>query len=100
MLDNIGIIHDHGRVNTDQNMKTNIENIYACGDVTGRYMLAHVASREGVVPARNIVAIETKMNYAEIASRVYTHPQVAWVGLTEKHAKEMGKKVKTGIFQM
>lgn len=100
MLDNIGIIHDHGRVNTDQNMKTNIENIYACGDVTGRYMLAHVASREGVVAARNIVGIETKMNYAEIPSCVYTHPQVAWVGLTEKQAKEMGKKVKTGIFQM
>ena len=57
-LDNIGVDFNHKGIVTDKRMKTNVDNVYAIGDVTGLYELAHVAARQGEVAAENIMGLE------------------------------------------
>lgn len=88
-LENLGI--DTGRgIRVDGNMRTNIPNVYAAGDVTGFSMLAHTASREGEVAVNNILGKTDFMNYDAIPGIVYTNPEVAGVGITEEEANEKG----------
>lgn len=79
-------------IKVDEHMRTNVPNIYAAGDVTGFSMLAHTASREGEVAVNNILGKQDHMRYEAIPGVVYTNPEVAGVGLTEKQAKASGKE--------
>jgi dihydrolipoamide dehydrogenase len=98
-LDKAGVKLDaRGRIETDVHLKTNIENIFAIGDVVKGAMLAHKAEEEGVYVAEMIAGQKPHMNYNLIPGVVYTWPEVAGVGLTEEQLKEQGKKYKTGNF--
>lgn len=97
-LEGIGVKTERGGINVNENMETNIQGIYAIGDVTGRIMLAHVASAEGVIAAENALGKRRKMDYGVIPSCIFCTPQLACVGLTEREAKEKGFQVKVGVF--
>jgi dihydrolipoyl dehydrogenase len=85
-LDNIGVDFNHKGIATDKRMKTNVDNVYAIGDVTGLYELAHVAARQGEVAAENIMGLEhAAIDYRFVPACVFTYPEVAFVG--ELHGK-------------
>lgn len=87
---------DRGFVKVDSNYKTSADGIYAVGDVIGGAMLAHKAIEEGVVLAERLSGHAATVNYNAVPSVIYTTPEVAWVGKTEKQAKDEGFEVKTG----
>ncbi|MFW6223058.1 MAG: dihydrolipoyl dehydrogenase family protein, partial [Bacteroidota bacterium] len=87
-LDNIGVEYDGKGIKVDKYCQTNIPNVYAVGDVNGRSLLAHTASREGEVVVDNISGKKTVMRYNAIPGVVYTNPEIATVGLTEQEAKK------------
>lgn len=90
-LETLGITLDkRGAVIVDEHMRTNVRGIYAAGDVTGKFMLAHVASREAEVAAADILGTEDRMTYDAIPSVVYTIPELASIGLTEQQAQSEG----------
>jgi len=91
-------VDERGRIIVDKRMKTSVSNIYAVGDVVGRYMLAHVASAEAIVAAENILGTTVEMDYRAVPRCVYTSPEVASVGLTEKQAIASGHKTTVGRF--
>lgn len=98
-LDNTGVKLDaKGRVEVDEHLKTNIDGIYAIGDVVRGAMLAHKAEEEGVYVAELMAGQKPHMNYNLIPGVVYTWPEVAAVGSTEEQLKEQGKKYKVGNF--
>jgi dihydrolipoamide dehydrogenase len=98
-LDKAGVkLDERGRVNVDDHLSTNIEGIYAIGDVVRGAMLAHKAEEEGVYVAEQMAGQKPHMNYNLIPGVVYTWPEVAAVGLTEEQLKEQGKKYKVGNF--
>ena len=98
-LDSIGIELDkQKRVKTDEMFKTNIENIYAIGDVISGPMLAHKAEDEGIAVAENIAGQSGHVNYDTIPGVIYTSPEVASVGKTEEQLKELNIKYKIGKF--
>ena len=99
-LDQVGIEMDNkGRVKVDSSYRTNVENIYAIGDVIHGPMLAHKAEDEGLVAAEIIAGVgEGHINYDCIPSVIYTHPEVATVGKTEEQLKEAGVKYAKGVF--
>jgi dihydrolipoamide dehydrogenase len=98
-LDKAGVkLDDRGRVQVDDHLKTNVEGIYAIGDVVRGAMLAHKAEEEGVYVAELMAGQKPHMNYNLIPGVVYTWPEVAAVGLTEEQLKEQGKKYKSGSF--
>ena len=84
----------------DDSMKTSVENIYAIGDCNGKVLLAHVASAQGIVAAENIMGKFTPVDFRTIPYCVYTKPEVAAVGLTEKQALEKGYRVKVSKFPL
>ncbi|TES93375.1 MAG: dihydrolipoyl dehydrogenase [Candidatus Cloacimonadota bacterium] len=98
-IEKIGIEMNSGFIKTDKRMKTNIDKIYAIGDVRGGMLLAHKASREGVVAVLNASGIETDMNYHAVPSCIFSSPPAALVGMTEKVAKERGIKISIGEYQ-
>jgi dihydrolipoyl dehydrogenase len=80
-LNDIGIKFDQQGVSVDEKMRTNVPNVYAIGDVTGMYELAHVASKQGEVAAENIMGIkDSKIDYRSLPICVFTYPEVAFVG--------------------
>ena len=89
---------DHGFVETDQHYQTNIEGIFAIGDVIGGQMLAHKAEDEGVACAEILAGEPGHVNYEAIASVVYTWPEAAGVGKTEEQLKDEGVAYKVGKF--
>ncbi|MCB9220053.1 MAG: dihydrolipoyl dehydrogenase [Ignavibacteriales bacterium] len=94
----VEIEKNHIKVNKE-NYKTNIQNIYAIGDVIGPPWLAHVASEEGIKCVESIKGIDSpSINYDAIPGCTYCQPQVASIGLTEEKAKEQGYKIKVGKF--
>lgn len=97
-LNELGIKMQRGFVEVDVNFRSSIPNIYAIGDLIEGPMLAHRASEEGRVVAELIAhkSPEPKINYMAIPNVIYTHPEVASIGLTEKEAREMGLKIRTG----
>jgi dihydrolipoamide dehydrogenase len=99
-LDKAGIkLEDKGgHIAIDDHLQTNVEGIYAIGDVVKGAMLAHKAEEEGVYVAEIIAGQKPHMNYNLIPGVVYTWPEIAAVGLTEEQLKEQGKKYKTGNF--
>ncbi len=89
-LDTLGVALERGGIKVDEQMRTNVEGVYAAGDVTGFSLLAHTASREGEVVINNLCGHPDKMHYNAIPGIVYTNPEVAGVGLTEAQAQQQG----------
>ncbi len=88
-----------GEIVVNEKMETNIEGIYAIGDVTGGILLAHVASKEGVVAAYNACGIDKRIDYSVVPAAIFTSPEIASVGLRENEASEKGIDYVTGHFQ-
>jgi dihydrolipoamide dehydrogenase len=98
-LDSIGVeLDEKKRIKTDKMFKTNIENIYAIGDVINGPMLAHKAEDEGIAVAENIAGQSGHVNYDTIPGVVYTDPEVASIGKTEEQLKDKNIKYKIGKF--
>lgn len=91
-------VDERGFINVDKQLKTNVANIYAIGDLVGQPMLAHKAVHEGHVAAEVIAGKKHFFDPRCIPSVAYTDPEVAWVGLTEKEAKEQGVSFETATF--
>ena len=89
-LENTGVLVEKGAIKTDSNCLTSIPNIYAVGDVNGKYMLAHTAYREASVAVSHMLGKRDAMSYDAIPSVIYTSPEVASVGDTEASAKSRG----------
>jgi dihydrolipoamide dehydrogenase len=91
-------VDERGFINTDKQMRSNVNHIFAIGDVVGQPMLAHKAVHEGHVAAE---VISGKKHYFDpkcIPSIAYTDPEIAWAGVTEKEAKEQGLSIETAVF--
>ena len=97
-LETVGVRTENGKIVADARMQTNVPGIYAVGDVTSRYLLAHVASAEGKVAARNCLGDPAEMDYQVIPWCVFTLPEIGHVGMTEKEATDEGYEVKIGRF--
>ena len=98
-LEALGVQTAKGYINIDHRMATNVPGVYAIGDVTGKLLLAHVASAQGVQAAEGIAGKPLRpLKYEDMPRATYCQPQVASMGLTEKAAKEKGYAVKVGKF--
>lgn len=99
-LEEIGVkLNERGMIEIDGRMATNIPGIWAIGDVTGKLMLAHVGSAQGIICAENMAGEESyTLDYVMLPRATYCSPQVASFGYTEAQAKEKGYEVKVGRF--
>ena len=98
-LEDIGVITERGFVSVNERMETNIAGVFAIGDVTGKLLLAHVASAQGVLAVESIAGLDSPvLDYDLIPRATYCHPQIASFGLTEKQARDRGLKVRVGQF--
>jgi len=88
-----------GEIIVDEHMRTNVDSVFAIGDVTGGILLAHTASAEGIVAASNICGAESHIDFSTVPACIFTSPEIASVGLREFQAEEKGIKVRTGHFQ-
>ena len=98
-VDKAGVeVSNEGIINVDRQMRTNVENIFAIGDVIGDPMLAHKASYEGKIAAEVVAGKKSAMDARCIPSVAYTDPEIAWVGLTEGDCKKDNIEYKKGLF--
>ena len=91
-------VTDRGFIDVDTQMRTNVKHIFAIGDIVGQPMLAHKATHEAKVAAEVVAGQKSHFDARVIPSVAYTDPEVAWVGVTEREAKEKGLKVGVGKF--
>jgi len=87
-LDKLGIVWNDDGITVNEYMQTNLSNVYAIGDIAGKYELAHVASHQGEVAAQNILGEKRKIDYSAVPFCVFTYPEVAIVGKCEGNSKE------------
>ncbi len=99
-LDKAGVDFDRKGIKVDECGRTNVPGIWAAGDVTGRWQLAHYASRQATVAVNNIAGHPDRCREEAIPAVVYTEPEIASVGLTEDQAKAKGLAVKTAKFNL
>ncbi|WP_409483409.1 dihydrolipoyl dehydrogenase [Arsenicicoccus dermatophilus] len=99
-LEAIGVkLTERGAIEIDDYMRTNVDGVYAIGDVTAKMMLAHVAEAQGIVAAETIAGAETMpIDYRFVPRATYCHPQIGSMGLTEQQARDAGHEVKTASF--
>jgi len=102
-LEEVGVKTERGRILVDDRMQTNVKGIYAIGDVIGGVMLAHVASREGIVAVQNCMGRHSRVDYRAVPACIFTQPEVASIGLREaselgKAAKDEGYEIRVGKF--
>lgn len=98
-LEDVGVEMENGRVKVDEYYRTNVEGVYAIGDIIPGPALAHVASAEGIACVEKIAGMEVHpINYKNIPGCTYTSPEVSSVGMTEKAAQEAGYEIKVGKF--
>ncbi|MGI6233968.1 MAG: dihydrolipoyl dehydrogenase [Christensenellales bacterium] len=93
-LESIGVATTRQGITVDEYLRTNIEGVYAAGDVTGFSMLAHTAYREAEVAVNHMLGIEDTMRYNAIPAVIYTNPELASVGHTEESARQAGLEIK------
>ncbi len=93
-----GQTNERGMIHTNEKNQTNIPNIYAIGDVTDGVMLAHKAEEEGIAVAELIAGQKSQINYNNIPNVIYTNPEVASVGFTERELKKKNIEYKVGKF--
>ena len=98
-LEKAGVaVSDKGAILVNDKMETNVPGIYAIGDVTGKYMLAHVASHQGIIAASNAIGQTAKMHYNAVPAVIFTNPEIATVGMTLEQAQEAGIDAAVGKF--
>ncbi|MCV7284616.1 dihydrolipoyl dehydrogenase [Mycolicibacterium wolinskyi] len=98
-LDAAGVAVDaRGFIAVDEKLRTNIDHVYAIGDVTGKALLAHVASHQGLTAADVLVGHDKQIDYNVVPAATFTHPEIASVGLTEDAAKAAGHDPVTAKF--
>ena len=97
-LEDIGIDVERGKVVVNTKMETNVADIYAIGDIVDTPFLAHVASKEGIVAVENALGKDKEVSYRAVPRCIYTSPEVAAVGMTEKEAEAKGISYHTGNF--
>ncbi len=99
-LEQVGVrLGRRGEILVNERMETTLTGVYAIGDVTGKALLAHVASAQGKVAVRNILGHPTTMRYDVIPAGIFTFPEIGRVGLTEQEAKQQGLEIKVGKFR-
>ncbi|WP_266180625.1 dihydrolipoyl dehydrogenase [Dyella humicola] len=91
-------VTERGFINVDKQMRTNVPHIFAIGDLVGQPMLAHKATHEARVAAEVVAGMKSYFDARVIPSVAFTDPEVAWVGVTEREAKEKGLKIGVGKF--
>jgi dihydrolipoamide dehydrogenase len=91
-------VTERGFINVDTQMRTNVPHIFAIGDLVGQPMLAHKATHEAKVAAEVVAGQKSHFDARVIPSVAYTDPEIAWVGVTEREAKEKGLKIGVGKF--
>lgn len=99
-LDELGLETERGYVVVNDKLETSAKDVYAIGDVTGKKLLAHVASEMGVVAAENAMGDSKTMDLSIVPSCLYTIPEVGCVGMSEKEAKDAGYDVICGKFPL
>ena len=100
-LEKVGVETERNYVSVNEVLQTSVGNIYAIGDVTGKMLLAHVASAQGVTAVEHIAGLNPPLlDYDLMPRATYCKPQIASFGLTEAQAKEQGHDVKIGKFPM
>lgn len=103
-VDNLGAqaigveVDERGRIVVNDKMETSVEGVYAIGDIVATAQLAHVASKEGIVAVENAMGADKHVSYKAIPRCVYTEPEVAGVGLTEKDCEKKGISYHLGTF--
>lgn len=97
-IEALGVTIKNKSICVTENMETNIEGIYAAGDVIGGKLLAHLGFAEGRVAAENALGLNSKIDYDTVPSCIYTMPEVATVGINETEALKRGMAIKTGRF--
>ncbi len=98
-LEEMKVVTENGRVKVDEFYRTNVEGVYAIGDIVAGPALAHVASAEGIVCIEKIAGLNPEpINYGNIPGCTYTNPEISSVGMTEAKAKEAGYEIKVGKF--
>jgi len=97
-LEKVGLSLEKGFVPVDERCRTAIDGIFAIGDITGKMQLAHFASRQGIVAAEVASGLDSRMKENVCPSAIFTHPEIASVGLTEEEAKEKGLDYTVGKF--
>jgi dihydrolipoamide dehydrogenase len=97
--ENAGVnVNEQGFITVDDQQRTNVQNIFAIGDIVGQPMLAHKATHEGKIAAEVISGLKVGFDNRVIPSVAYTDPEVAWVGVTETEAREKGIEYGKGSF--
>ena len=91
-------VDDHGFIATDKQMRTNVNHIYAIGDIVGQPMLAHKATHEGKIAAEVIAGEKVEFQALTIPSVAYTDPEIAWAGVTEEEAQEKNIAIEKSVF--
>ena len=100
-LESAGVQTERGFIPVNDSMQSNIPSIYAIGDVTGKLLLAHVASAQGVTAVEHIAGLDPPaLDYGQMPRAIYCRPQVASFGLTEEQARQAGYSVKIGKFPL
>ncbi len=99
-LEELGIAIDHGRVMVDEYFRTSLPEVYAIGDCSSKMMLAHVASAQGVAAVEHALGHKVEYYPHIVPACVYTHPEIATVGLTEEQVRAKGIDFRTGVFAL
>jgi len=100
-LDDVGVKTDRrGFIEIDDQLRTSVPNVYAIGDVSGKQLLAHLASHQGITAMETIAGQDKTMDYKAVPSCTFTHPEVATVGLSEREARDKGYDVRVGKFPL
>ena len=100
-LESAGVQTERGFIPVNESMQSNVPSIYAIGDVTGKLLLAHVASAQGVTAVEHIAGLDPPaLDYGQMPRAIYCRPQVASFGLTEEQARQAGYSVKIGKFPL
>jgi dihydrolipoamide dehydrogenase len=98
-LERAGVmVGERGEIPVNDRMETEVPGIYAIGDVTGKFLLAHVASHQGIIAALNALGKEARMHYEAVPSVIFTLPEIATVGMTLQQAQEAGYAAVLGKF--
>lgn len=98
-LEKIGVVvNGNGLIPVNDHMETNIPGVYAVGDIASKWWLAHVATHQGIVAASNAVGHEARMDYRAVPSVIYTHPEIATVGMSLETALSKGYQAVLGAF--
>ncbi|MEM2122396.1 MAG: dihydrolipoyl dehydrogenase [Candidatus Bathyarchaeia archaeon] len=100
-LEGLGVeLTDKGFIKVNERMETNIQGVYAVGDVVGRFLFAHTAMQEGLVAAENAMGGQSSMDYRVVPRCIYSQPEAAFIGLSEESARESGYEIGVAEFPL